>query len=52
MYNYQVLSFLQTKECEEALNRLAREGWRLTAMCPNLVMRMGVIVTLERKVEE
>ncbi|WP_325199419.1 DUF4177 domain-containing protein [Oscillibacter sp.] len=51
MYEYQVLSFLQPKECEEALNRFAKEGWRLAAMCPNLVMSMGVIVTLERKIE-
>ena len=51
LYEYQVLSFLQLKECEEALNRLAEEGWRLAAMCPNLVMSMGVIVTLEREIK-
>ncbi len=52
MYEYKVMSFLQLKDCEEALNSLAKEGWRLAAMCPNLVMSMGVIVTLERKAGE
>ena len=51
MYEYQVLKFLQLKDCEEALNRLAKEGWRLAAMCPNITMGMGVVATLERKVE-
>ncbi|WP_300412253.1 DUF4177 domain-containing protein [uncultured Oscillibacter sp.] len=52
MYEYKVMSFLQLKDCEKTLNSLAKEGWRLAAMCPNLVMSMGVIVTLERKAGE
>ncbi len=31
MYEYQVISFLQDKECQDALNRLAKEGWWLAA---------------------
>ena len=52
MDEYQVISFLQDKECQDALNRLAKEGWRLAAICPNLVMNMGITVALERKAGE
>lgn len=38
MYEYKVLSFLQLKDCEKTLNSLAKEGWRLAAMCPNITM--------------
>ncbi|WP_295763290.1 hypothetical protein [uncultured Oscillibacter sp.] len=51
MYEYQVLTFLQPKECEAVLGQRAKEGWRLAAMCPDLAMGVGVIVTLERKAE-
>lgn len=47
MYEYKVLT-LSVKECEAALNQLAKEGWRLATMTPNIAKGMGVIVTLER----
>ena len=52
MYEYQVISFLQDKECQDALNRLAKEGWRLAAIGPNLVMKRGITVALARKAGE
>ena len=50
MYEYKVL-VLKVKECEETLNRLAKEGWRLVAMIPNSAMGYGVVATLEKKME-
>lgn len=47
MYEYKVLT-MSVKECEDILNKLAKEGWRLVTMSPNIAMGMGVIVTMER----
>lgn len=51
MYEYKVLT-LGVKECEEALNKAAKEGWRLAQMVPNHAVGMGMVVTLERVIEK
>ena len=51
MYEYKVLN-LGVKECEEIFNQLAKDGWRLVTMSPNIAMGMGVIATMERKIGE
>ena len=47
MYEYKVLT-LSVKECEAALNELAKDGWRLAKMTQNIAKGMGVIATVER----
>lgn len=47
MYEYKVLT-LNVKDCEETFNQLAKEGWRLAAMMPNLAKGYGVVATMER----
>lgn len=51
MYEYKVL-ILGVKECEETFNRLAKDGWRLVEMVPNQARGVGVVATMERKVEK
>lgn len=50
MYEYKVLT-MGVKEMEKTLNKCAKEGWRLATVSPNMAMGMGVVVTLERKLE-
>ncbi|MDO4167113.1 MAG: DUF4177 domain-containing protein [Eubacteriales bacterium] len=48
MYEYKVV-VLNVKECEKTLNTLAKEGWRLVTMVPNIAKGYGVVATLERQ---
>ena len=50
MYEYKVLT-VGIREAEKVLNQLAQEGWRLVQQSPNIDMGMGLIITLERKIE-
>lgn len=48
MYEYKVIkSSVNTAETE--MNKLAKEGWRVVAVSPNVAMGMGLIITLERE---
>ena len=47
MYEYQV-EIYKVKEAEEKINELAKSGWRVVAVTPNVAMGYGIIVTLER----
>ncbi len=51
MYEYKVL-VLSVRQSEDKLNQAAKEGWRLVTMVPNHAKGMGVIATLERKIED
>ena len=50
-YEYKVIK-VGVNAAEEEMNRLAKLGWRVIAVSPNVAMGMGVVVTLEREKEE
>jgi len=52
MYEYKVIYDLSVKDSEKMLNELAKDGWRLVTVSPNIAKGMGLIATLERKIEE
>lgn len=39
------------RNCEETCNELAKEGWRVMAVCPDQAKGIGVTATLERTIE-
>ena len=51
MYEYKVLE-LAVRECERVFNQLAKDGWKLVTMSPNIAMGMGIVATMERKIEK
>ena len=50
MFEYKV-EIYKVKESEKELNLLAKQGWRVIAVTPNLAMGYGIIVTYERQVK-
>ena len=48
MYEYKV-EIYKVKEAEEAMNKLAKDGWRVVTVSPNMAMGYGVVVTFERE---
>lgn len=48
MYEYRVETY-KVRESEAEMNRLAREGWRVIAVSPNMGVGYGIVVTYERK---
>ena len=48
MYEYKVETY-KVKEAEASMNALAREGWRVVTVSPNLAVGYGLVVTYERK---
>lgn len=51
MYEYKVIKS-GVSDAEYEMNQLAKKGWRVVAVSPNIAKGMGVIITLERKIEE
>lgn len=49
MYEYKVETYT-IKNAEKEMNKLAKEGWRVIAVSPNIVQGYGIVVTYERKV--
>ena len=47
MFEYRVETYAVRKAAEE-MNRMATDGWRVVAVCPNQARCFGVIVTYER----
>ena len=47
MYEYRVEKYT-VRRAEEEMNRMAADGWRVIAVCPNQAWCYGVIVTYER----
>lgn len=47
MYEYKVDTY-RVKEAESRMNALAKEGWRVIAVSPNIGPGYGVVVTYER----
>ncbi len=50
MYSYKVETF-KVKDAEVAMNQLAKEGWKVIAVSPNMVMGYGIVVTFEKKLD-
>ena len=49
MLEYRVEKLL-VKKAEERMNELAREGWRVISVTPNLARGYGLVVVLERAI--
>lgn len=50
MYIYKVETY-KVKDAEASMNKLAKDGWRVIAISPNMVMGYGIVVTYERKID-
>lgn len=48
MYEYKV-EIYKVKEAENAMNQMAKDGWRVVTVSPNMAMGYGVVVTFERE---
>ena len=48
MFEYKIETYTVRKAKEE-MNRMATEGWRVIAVCPNQARCCGIIVTYERQ---
>ena len=48
MFEYRVEKYA-VREAEAEMNRMAADGWRVIAVCPNQARCFGVIVTFERQ---
>ncbi len=48
MYEYRVETYL-VRNAEAEMNRMAADGWRVIAVCPNQARCFGIIVTYERQ---
>ncbi len=48
-YEYKVEVYM-VKKAEDEMNQLAKQGWRVIAVSPDVAVGFGVIVTYERKV--
>lgn len=49
MFEYKVVTY-KVSEAEKGMNILAREGWKVIAVSPNIAMGYGIIVTYERQI--
>lgn len=50
MYEYKV-EIYKVKEAENKMNELAKLGWRVISVSPNMAMGYGIIVIFERLVD-
>lgn len=48
MYEYKVEVY-KVRKAENEMNKLAKEGWRVIAVSPNIANLYGIVVTYERK---
>lgn len=49
MYEYKIETY-KVKGAEAEMNKLAREGWRVIAVSPNMGAGYGIVVTYEQKI--
>ena len=47
VFEYRVETYT-VRRAKEEMNRMAAEGWRVVAVCPNQARCFGIIVTYER----
>ena len=50
-YEYKVIK-TSVNNAEKEMNDLARDGYRVITVSPNVAMGMGVIITFEKEIEE
>ena len=50
MYEYKVIKAV-VKAAEKEMNELAKQGWKVIAVSPDIARGMGLIITLEREKE-
>lgn len=50
MYEYKIETYT-VSEAETEMNKLAKEGWRVIAVSPNIARGYGIIVTYERVID-
>ena len=48
MFEYRVEKYY-LRHAEREMNRMAADGWRVIAVCPNQAGWVGIIVTYERQ---
>ena len=48
MFEYRLERYT-LREADEKMNRMAADGWRVIAVCPNQARCFGIIVTYERQ---
>lgn len=48
MYQYKVET-CKVKYAEQKMNEMAKEGWQVVAVSPDIAAGYGVIITFERK---
>ena len=48
MYEYRIETF-SGRKTEDEVNKLALQGWRVIAVCPNMVTGIGLVFTFERE---
>ena len=51
MYEYKVIKSV-VKSAEKEMNELAKQGWRVVAVSPDIARGMGLVITLEKENEE
>ena len=50
MYEYFVETY-RVNEATEEMNKLAKQGWRVIAVSPNVALGYGLVITYERQVK-
>ena len=50
-YEYKVTK-ASVNAAEKEMNKLAKDGWRVITISPNVAVGMGVVITLEREIED
>ena len=50
MYEYKVIKVV-VKNAEKEMNELAKQGWRVVAVSPDIARGMGLVITLEKEKE-
>ncbi len=51
MYEYKVIK-TNIVDAESEMNALAKEGWRVIEISPNIAKGYGLVITLEREVKK
>ena len=51
MHEYKVIKAV-VKSADKEMNELAKQGWRVVEVSPDIARGMGLIITLEREKEE